>query len=117
MNLVLWILAGATFGSVANLVLGTRNRAGIALDVAIGISGVLAGGWVLGVLTGTAAFAPGEFSPATLLIALMGAAVLLTALQVYRGRRAGETATRPGNAPPALAIAGRATNTQMRELT
>ncbi len=117
MNLVLWILAGAMFGSVANLVLGTRNRAGIALDVAIGISGVVACGWLLGALTGTAAFSPGEFSPATLVIALMGAAVLLTALQVYRGRRSTETATRPGNAPFELPILGRAINTQMRELT
>lgn len=117
MSLVIWILAGAILGSAANLVLGTRNRAEIALDVFNGIAGVMAGGWLLGLLTRTSPFAPGELGPASLLISLMGATALLAALQVFRGRRSGVTATRPDNASAALAIAGRATTTEMRELT
>jgi len=117
LNVVIWILAGAILGSAANLVLGTRNRAGIALDVFIGIAGVMSGGWLLGVLTRTSAFSAGEFSPASLLISLMGATALLAALQVFRGRRSGNTTTRPDNASAALAIAQRATITKMRELT
>jgi uncharacterized membrane protein YeaQ/YmgE (transglycosylase-associated protein family) len=117
LNVVIWILAGALLGSAANLVLGTRNRAGIALDVAIGIAGVLSGGWLLSVLARTSAFADGEFSTASLLISLMGATALLAALQVLRGRSPREAATRPGDEAPALAIAVRATTTKMREPT
>ncbi len=117
MNVVIWILAGAMLGSAANLVLGTRNRAGIALDVFIGIAGVLSGGWLLGVLTRSSAFAAGEFSTASLLISLMGATVLLAALQVLRGRGPRKTATRAGDAAAALEIAVRATTSKVRELT
>jgi uncharacterized membrane protein YeaQ/YmgE (transglycosylase-associated protein family) len=116
LNVVVWILAGAMLGSAANLVLGTRDRAGIALDVSIGITGVLSGGWLLGVLSRTSAFAAGEFGIASLLISLMGATVLLAALQVLRVRGSRETATRPGDAD-ALAIAVHATSTTTREMT
>ena len=117
MSVVIWILAGAVLGSAANLVLGTRDRAGIALDITIGIAGVMSGGWLLGVLTRTSAFAAGEFSSASLLISLMGATVLLAALQVLRGRGPRKIATRPGDAAAALAIAVRATTSKMREVT
>lgn len=117
MNVVIWILAGAFLGSVANLALGTRNRAGITLDVFIGIAGVLSGGWLLGVLTRTSAFAPGEFSPASFLVSLLVAAVLLTALQLFRGRSSRETTNHPDNVSAAPTIAGRATTTHMREMT
>ncbi len=117
MNVVIWILAGALLGSAANLVLGTRDRAGIALDVFIGIAGVMSGGLLLGVLTRSSAFAAGEFSTASLLISLMGATVLLAALQVLRGRGSRETATRPGVAAAALVIAVRAATIKMREVT
>jgi len=117
LNVVLWILAGAILGSAANLVLGTRNRAGIALDIVTGIASVIAGGWLLGVLTKTSAFAPGEFSPASLLIALMGATAVLAALQLYRGRRSGETETRPDTTSAEHVISGLATPSKMRGLT
>ena len=116
MNVVIWILAGAILGSAANLVLGTRDRAGIVLDVSIGIAGVMSGGWLLSVLTRTSAFAAGEFSTASLLISLMGATVLLASLQVLRGRDSREMATRPLDAAAAVAIAVRATTTKMKRL-
>ena len=116
MNVVIWILAGAILGSAANLVLGTRNRAGVAMDVFTGIAGVMAGGWLLGVLTRTSTYAPAEFSPASLLIALMGATAVLAALQVFRGRRSGASPTRTDNSSAPPAIGGRATPTK-RELT
>ena len=117
MNVVIWILAGAMLGSAANLVLGTRNRAGIALDVAIGVAGIMSGGWLLSILARTSPFAAGEFATASLLISLIGATVLLAALQVLRGRSSRETAMRPGDETPALANPVRATTTKMRELT
>lgn len=117
LNVVIWILAGALLGSAASLVLGTRNRAGIALNAVTGIAGVMSGGWLLGALTGMSAFDPEAFFIASLLVSLLGATVLLTALQLFRGRRSGETATHRDTASAIFAVAGHATTTKMREVT
>lgn len=117
MNVVIWILAGAVLGASANALMRTSNLTGIAQNVVTGIAGVLSGGWLLGVLTKTPAFIQGEFNPAVFVVSLMGATVLLTGLQVFRGRRPGKTATRSDKAPASLATSGRATTTHMRELT
>lgn len=107
MSVVIWILAGALLGGAANLILGTRGRTAIALNVATGVAGVVSGGWLLGVLTGTPAFNPEYFFLTSLLVSLMGATVLLTVLQLFSNRRTGEMAARPDTASPLLGTAGR----------
>jgi uncharacterized membrane protein YeaQ/YmgE (transglycosylase-associated protein family) len=97
MSVVIWILAGALLGFAAHALTRNRNRSGITLNVFTGIAGVVFSGWLLGVFTSSPAFIRGEFSPASFFVSLMGATVLLTALQVFRSRRS--------------------TTTQMRELT
>lgn len=93
MNVVIWILAGALLGAASHALSRNRNRAGIALNMVTGIASVLFGGWLLGVLTGTAAFNPEYFFLASLLVSLLGATVLLMVLQSLRGSRMGETTT------------------------
>lgn len=84
MSLVTWIIAGALFGAAASVCSGSRDRGGFALSVATGITGVMAGGWLLGLVIGASAFDPGEFSLACLLVSLLGAAVPLTVLHQFR---------------------------------
>lgn len=110
MNAVLWIFAGASLGGAAHTLTLNRNRSEIALNVATGIAGVLCGAWFLGVLMKSPAFILDEFTPASLLVSLMGAAILLTVLQMLRGRHPGATVTRPD-------AAGHATPIQLREPT
>jgi uncharacterized membrane protein YeaQ/YmgE (transglycosylase-associated protein family) len=116
LNVIIWILAGALLGIAVSLALGTRNRARIALDVVTGIVGVLSGGWLLGALTGMSAFNPEAFFIASLLVSLLGATVLLTALQMFRSRSTGETPARQDNASKAPPIGAHATTPAMREL-
>jgi len=94
LNVVIWILAGAILGGAAHALTRNRNRAGITLNIFTGIAGVVFSGWLLGVFTRSPAFIPGGVSPASFLVALMGATVLLTALQVFRSRRSTTTPMR-----------------------
>lgn len=117
LSVVVWILAGATLGGAAHALTRNRNRSEIPLNVVTGIAGVVCGAWFLGVLTKAPAFILDEFAPASLLVSLMGAAILLTVLQMLRGRRPGATVARPDAASTAFEIAAHATSTQVRELT
>jgi len=93
MGFVTWIVAGALLGGAAGAVAGIGHRRGLALNVAVGIGGVMFGGWLLGLLIGASAFEPGEFGLGSFLVSLLGAAVLLAVLHEFRGIVAGLTAT------------------------
>lgn len=87
MGFVTWIVAGALLGGAASALSGIGDRRGFALNVATGIAGVMFGGWLLGMVIGASAFDPGEFSLGSLLVSLLGASVMLTALHELRGNR------------------------------
>lgn len=84
MGFFTWILAGALVGAAASALIGNRDRNARIVNVALGIAGVLAGGWLLGMVIGASAFRPGEFGLQSLLVSVLGAAVLLAALQGFR---------------------------------
>jgi uncharacterized membrane protein YeaQ/YmgE (transglycosylase-associated protein family) len=84
MVVVTWIFAGALPGGAASALDGSAGRAAFARNVAVGIAGVMLGGWLLGVLIGAAAFDPGVFGLGSLLVSLMAASVLLTLPHVFR---------------------------------
>ena len=111
MVIVAWIVAGALLGGAASALNGSNGRAAFALNVAVGIAGVMLGGWLLGVLIGAAAFGPGVFGLGSLLVSLMGASVLLTVPHVFR--RAGETGHRDATAAlaPAMKLVDRKSST------
>jgi uncharacterized membrane protein YeaQ/YmgE (transglycosylase-associated protein family) len=85
MSLFSWILIGGLLGWAASIFMQIRNWPVVFLNVATGISGVLLGGWLLGGLTGSSAFNPGEFSLGGLLVSLLGATVLLAAVHLLGG--------------------------------
>jgi|SRR5688500_7600054 len=93
MGFVTWIVAGALLGGAATALTGIGNRGRFTLNVAVGIGGILLGGWLLGLLIGASAFEPGEFSLGSFLVSVLGAAVLLAVLHEFRGIVAGLTAT------------------------
>jgi uncharacterized membrane protein YeaQ/YmgE (transglycosylase-associated protein family) len=94
MGFIIWIVAGALAGWAASALVGSRVRGDRIVNVAIGIAGVLAVGWLLGRLIGASAFNPGEFSFEILLVSLLGVAVMLAALQEFRVIAAGHATAR-----------------------
>jgi len=64
---------------------GTGERTGVILNVIVGIVGVVLGGWLLSGLVGSSPFNQDEFSLVGLLVSLLGAMVLLAAVQLLRG--------------------------------
>lgn len=86
MNVVLWILLGGLLGRYASALMGIRGRQAIMRNVVVGSGGVILSGWVLAALTGSPAFAQGEFNISSMLVSLMGATILLAAVQLLRNR-------------------------------
>ena len=82
LNLFTWILIGGLLGWGASMVVETRNWRVMLLNVAVGISGVMLGGWLLGELIGASAFNPVDFNLGGMLVSLLGATVLLAAVQL-----------------------------------
>ena len=85
MGFVTWMIAGALLGGAASGLIGTRDLRLIAWNVATGIAGVMFGGWLLGMLIGASALEPGTFALGSLLVSLLGAALLLAVLHEFRG--------------------------------
>lgn len=80
MNILSWIILGLIAGWLASVIMNTRSQQGIFADIAFGVLGALVGGFIasllgLGGVSG--------FNIASLLIATMGAVVILAAKQQF----------------------------------
>ena len=84
-NFIILLLVGGLLGWAANMFLGTNERPSITLNVIVGIVGVVLGAWLLSGLVGSSPFDQVEFSLVGLLVSLLGAAVLLAAMELLRG--------------------------------
>jgi uncharacterized membrane protein YeaQ/YmgE (transglycosylase-associated protein family) len=83
MSVAGWIMLGLVAGFVANRMV-SRNGDGVIPDIVIGVIGALIGGWLMAMLAG------GDmrgFNLSSMLVAMLGAAVLLAI--TYAVRRAG----------------------------
>lgn len=83
-NIVIWLVAGALVGWIASLVLGRHPRQGPLLNVAVGTGGAVLAGWLVSPLLGLPADNEGRFSAGALAVALVGAVLLLVAVNVVR---------------------------------
>jgi uncharacterized membrane protein YeaQ/YmgE (transglycosylase-associated protein family) len=99
MNFVVWILLGALLGRCASALMGIREKQAIIRNVVLGIGGVILTGWILATLIGLPAFARGEFNISSMLISLMGATILLAAVQLLRNRFLNANTRNPGETP------------------
>lgn len=83
MSILTWIIVGLIAGVLASIVMGGTGY-GLIGDIIIGIVGAFVGGWVFSAL--------GVASPigglaGTILVAFVGAVLLLFLLRLLRGRR------------------------------
>ncbi|MCA9958547.1 MAG: GlsB/YeaQ/YmgE family stress response membrane protein [Anaerolineales bacterium] len=80
-NLILWIILGAVAGWIASMIMKRDAQMGAAANIIVGIVGALIGGFLFN-LVGL----PGDtgFNLWTLLVATVGAVVLLFLLGVIR---------------------------------
>jgi uncharacterized membrane protein YeaQ/YmgE (transglycosylase-associated protein family) len=84
MNFIIWIVVGGLLGWVASMIMHTDAQQGIILNVVVGIVGALLGGWLLAPLFGTGTINQNDFSIGSLLVSLLGAVVLLAAVNLFR---------------------------------
>lgn len=84
MWIFLWILFGGVVGWVASIFTGNNGRMGLFKNVAIGLLGSLVGGWV-STLIGIGSYS--KFSLSSFMIALLGAVLLLTVVNMIRRRK------------------------------
>jgi uncharacterized membrane protein YeaQ/YmgE (transglycosylase-associated protein family) len=83
MTFLTWIIVGLIAGVLASLVMGGTGY-GLIGDIIIGIVGAFVGGWLFSVL-GVAS--PLGGLPGTILVAFVGAVVLLFVLRLIRRAR------------------------------
>ena len=88
MNFIIWLVVGGVLGWLASLVMRTDNQQGIVLNVIVGITGAMVGGWVLAPLFGTGTINQSDFSVAGLGVSLLGAMILLAIVNAFRRGRA-----------------------------
>jgi uncharacterized membrane protein YeaQ/YmgE (transglycosylase-associated protein family) len=75
MSIISWIIIGAVAGWIASMIMGRNARMGWLANIIVGIVGALIGGFAWGLITGSNFVA--TFSLGTLLVAIVGAIVLL----------------------------------------
>lgn len=85
MGILSWIVVGLIAGWLAGLVMKGRGF-GLIGDIIIGIVGALIGGWLASSVLKIETGLTGINLP-TILIAFVGAVILLFVLQLLRGRR------------------------------
>ncbi|MBR9991209.1 MAG: GlsB/YeaQ/YmgE family stress response membrane protein [Gemmatimonadetes bacterium] len=81
MDLLTWLIVGLVAGVLASLVMGGTGF-GIIGDIVIGIVGAFVGGWIFQTLGVTS---PLGGLPGTILVAFIGAVVLLFVIRLIRG--------------------------------
>jgi len=82
MSILLWILLGGVAGWIASMFMGTDGSQGIFLNIIVGIVGASLGGFVFSFL---GADGVTGFNLYSLLVAIIGASVLLWIVQLVRG--------------------------------
>ena len=87
MTWILIIIVGGILGWLASIVMRTDAQQGILLNVVVGIIGSLLGGFLLGPLLGGGNLLDGTFDIMTLVVALLGAIILLAIVNMFRRGR------------------------------
>jgi uncharacterized membrane protein YeaQ/YmgE (transglycosylase-associated protein family) len=84
MNILAWIILGALAGWIASIIMGKNKKMGAIANIVVGIIGAFIGGYIMDffgmeVETG--------FNFASLLVAIVGAVILLFILGLFSRRR------------------------------
>jgi len=84
LNFILWLIVGGFVGWMASLLMGTDARQGTLLNIIVGVVGAFVAGLVLSPLFGIGTINEGNFSFAGLMISLLGAILLLAAVNLFQ---------------------------------
>ena len=84
MNFIIWIVIGGILGWIASMIMRTNAQQGLLMNVVVGIVGALLGGWLLAPIFGTGTINQNELSLGSLLVSLLGAVILLGAVNLFR---------------------------------
>ena len=87
MNLIIALIIGGIIGWLASIVMRTDAQQGVLLNVVVGIIGSLLGGFLLGPLLGGGNLLDGNLDIMTLVVALLGAIILLAIVNMFRRGR------------------------------
>jgi uncharacterized membrane protein YeaQ/YmgE (transglycosylase-associated protein family) len=86
MGIIAWLVVGGIAGWLASLVMKTNREQGLIMDIIVGIIGAVIGGFLLSLVV------PGTdvngINLTSILVAFIGAVVLLAILRAVSGRRA-----------------------------
>jgi uncharacterized membrane protein YeaQ/YmgE (transglycosylase-associated protein family) len=85
MNILYWAILGAVAGWLASIVTGNNARMGCIANIVAGVIGALVGGFVFGLFGGEGVTG---FNIYSLLVAFVGAVVVLLIWNAIGGRRA-----------------------------
>ena len=82
LEVVVWLIFGGVVGWIASIIMGTNRQQGLLANIVIGVVGALLGGYIFRALGwgGTTGF-----NLASLLIAVIGAVILIAILKLFTG--------------------------------
>lgn len=83
-NIISWIVVGGVAGWLASIIMGRNRRMGCLANLIVGVLGGLIGGFVMGLLGRPIAMG---FSLPSLLVAVLGAIILLAITGWWQERR------------------------------
>lgn len=81
MNILLWILLGLAAGWLASVVMGTRSRQGIGMDILLGMVGAVIGGFIFSAFGQTGITG---FNLYSLIVATIGAMIMIWLVYTLR---------------------------------
>jgi uncharacterized membrane protein YeaQ/YmgE (transglycosylase-associated protein family) len=85
MAIVVWILLGLVAGAIAKALMPGNDPGGIIVTIIIGIVGALIGGFLWNLITGNDSY--GDFTVGGIIIAVVGAVILLAGYRMIAARR------------------------------
>jgi len=83
MSIIGWIILGGLAGWIASMITGRNDQQGCLMNIIVGIVGAAIGGAIVGILGGGGVTG---FNLGSLLVAVLGAVVLLAIVNWFTGR-------------------------------
>ena len=85
MGILAWIIFGLIAGAIAKLLMPGRDPGGCIITILLGVAGAFVGGFLYEFFTGRAAYL--QFDLGSLVVAVLGAIVILLIYRLVAGRR------------------------------
>lgn len=84
MGIIIWLIFGGIIGWLASVITKNDEKMGLVANIVVGIVGSIIGGWIASLLhLGTFS----TFHIGGLLLSLLGAVILLTLINLFKGKR------------------------------